>query len=74
MPLADIINVMEAHQDELMEIPGVIGVGIGQSEETGEPLISVLVDQMTPELQEQLPSELEGFEVKAEVTGPIHIQ
>jgi hypothetical protein len=74
MPTVDIVKVMETYQDELMEIPGVVGVGIGQSETTGEQLISVFVDQMTPELQDLLPTELEGFEVKPQVTGPIQIQ
>ena len=74
MPIVDILKVMEIHLDELMEIPGVVGVGIGQSETTGEWFISVLVDEMTPELQALLPKELEGFEVKPQVTGPIEKQ
>jgi len=74
MPTVDIVKVMEIYQDELMEIPGVVGVGIGQSETTGEKMISVFVDEMTPELQDLLPTELEGFEVKPQVTGPIQIQ
>lgn len=74
MPTADIIKVMEAYLDELMEIPGVVGVGIGQSETTGEHFISVLVDEMTPELQALLPEKLEGFKVKPQVTRPIEIQ
>ena len=74
MPTVDIFKVMEIYQDELMDIPGVVGVGIGQSETTGERFISVLVDEMTPELQDLLPTELEGFEVKPQVTGPIQIQ
>jgi hypothetical protein len=74
MPTVDIVKVMEIYQDELMEIPGVVGVGIGQSETTGEKIISVFVDEMTPELQDLLPTELEGFEVKPQVTGPIQIQ
>jgi hypothetical protein len=74
MPTVDITKVKEDFEDELMEIPGVVGVGIGQSETTGEWFISVLVDEMTPELQALLPTELEGFEVKARVTGPIQIQ
>ena len=59
MPTVDIIKVKEDYEDELMEIPGVVGVGIGQSETTGERFISVLVDEMTPELQALLPTELE---------------
>ena len=74
MPTVDIFKVMEIHQDELMEVPGVVGIGIGQSETTGQRFISVLVDEMTPELQALLPTELEGFEVKPQVTGPIQIQ
>ena len=73
-PTAHIVDVMEAHLDELMEMPGVVGVGIGQSETTGERFIAVFVDEMTTELEATLPTELEGFEVKPRVTGPIDIQ
>ena len=74
MATVDIEKTMEAHRDELMDVPGVVGIGIGQSQDTGERFISVLVDQMTPELEALLPEELEGFAVKTETTGPIQIQ
>ncbi|UCC76636.1 MAG: hypothetical protein JSW37_14205, partial [Anaerolineales bacterium] len=34
MPAGDILQVLEKHEGELMDIPGVVGLGIGQSETT----------------------------------------
>ena len=70
-PPAEIVDVMEKHQEELMRIPEVIGVGIGRSETTGEFVILVMVKEMTPALQEVLPKELDGFKVEPVVTGEI---
>jgi hypothetical protein len=74
MAAADILQVLQKHEDELMDIPGVVGLGIGQSETTGEQYLSVLVEAMTPELLALLPTQLDGFEVKAQAVGPIQAQ
>ena len=73
-PPAEIVDVMEKHQEELMRIPGVLGVGIGRSETTGEFVILVMVEEMTPALQEALPKELDGFKVEPVVTGEIKVE
>ena len=70
-PPAEIIGVMEEHQEELMGMPGVVGVGIGRSEATGEFVILVMVKEMTAALKEVLPKELDGFKVEPMVTGEI---
>ena len=57
-----------------MSIPGVDGVGVGRSEATGEFVITVMVAELTPELQKALPQDLEGFTVEPLVTGTIEIQ
>ncbi len=74
MPAGDILQVLEKHEGELMDIPGVVGLGIGQSETTGEQYLSVLVEAMTPQLLALLPTQLDGFEVKAQAVGPIQAQ
>ena len=74
MPKVGILQVLQEHEDELMDIPGVVGLGIGQSEATGEQYLSVLVDAMTPQLLTSLPTQLDGFEVKTRVAGPIQAQ
>jgi len=42
-PPAEIVDVIEKHQEELMGMPGVLGVGIGRSEATGEFVILVMI-------------------------------
>ena len=48
---------------------GVTGVGITESQ--GQPAISIMVKQLTPELKAKLPTQLEGVPVKIDVTGEI---
>lgn len=62
-------QVKERHEDELMAIEGVVGVGIGECE--GQPCIKVLLANDSPELEQKIPDQLDGFKVETEVTGPI---
>jgi hypothetical protein len=57
--------VLAAHRDELLSIPGVVGVGLG--EQGGQPCITVLVERSPL----PLPSELEGHGVSVIESGPI---
>ena len=66
---ADIPAVLERHTEELMALPGVVGVGQGSCD--GTPCILVLVSQTTPALEEHVPSQLEGIPVTIRVTGEI---
>jgi hypothetical protein len=61
--------VLERNQSRLMSISGVIGVGIGGSPQS--PVIVVMVKQMTLELKEKLPRQLNGFPVRVEVSGEV---
>jgi hypothetical protein len=61
--------VLERHQDRLMSIPGVEGVGIGGSEDS--PVIVVMVRKGGADIRKKLPARLEGYPVKVEVTGEI---
>ena len=69
MPEKNIEAVLKEHTDRLLSLPGVVGTAIGQCEE--KPCIKVLVVKRTPELLEKIPSELQGFPVVVEETGPI---
>ena len=69
MPSRTIEEVQEKYQDQLMAIPGVVGVGIGESD--GKPVIKVLVIKKSPELEQKLPKTLEGYSVVIEETGEI---
>lgn len=66
-------EVMEKHESELMEIEGVVGVGIGESD-AGVLQIEVYVDKKTPELEKKIPSELGGYSVEIVETGEITAQ
>jgi len=64
-----ILTVKERHEAELMIIPGVVGVGIG--EVNGTETIIVYVEKKTPLVDREVPKELKGYPVVVEVTGPI---
>lgn len=70
MSSRDIMTVMEAHVDELMKIPGVAAVAIGELEDK-TPCIKVYVIEKTAEIEENIPAELEGHPVVVEVSGEI---
>lgn len=72
MASKDIGEVQAKYEAQLMSLPGVVGVGV--SECAGKPCLKVLVDRKTPELERQIPSELEGFKVELEESGPLQIQ
>jgi hypothetical protein len=73
-PANDIGAVLDAHQEELMRLPGVVGVGIGQDEATGKPIILVLMAKPSPDLEKTLPQKLDGYSVKPLVVGEIKAQ
>jgi hypothetical protein len=73
-PASDIGAVLDEHQEELMRLPGVVGVGIGQDETTGEPIIVVLLAEPAPDLEKTLPQKLDGYSVKPLVVGEIKAQ
>jgi hypothetical protein len=62
-------DVVERATDALMAIPGVVGVGIGES--AGRPVILVMVDELSPALEEALPQRLGGFDVQVNIVGEI---
>jgi hypothetical protein len=70
MPTKDIITVQEAHTKELMAIPGVVGVYVGELDDK-MPFIGVMVKKKTPELEKKIPKSLEGYPVKIDETGEI---
>lgn len=65
-------EVLRAHEEALMNITGVQGVGIG--ERGGKQVIKVFIDTKTPKTShsvEQIPAELEGYAVDIEEIGII---
>ena len=62
-------RVKEQYESELMAIDGVVGVGISECE--GKPCLEVYLENESPNLRRQIPTQLDGFKVDTEVTGPI---
>lgn len=65
-------EVLAAHSDSLMALPGVVGTAIGLCD--GERCITVLLADSNPETKSRIPARLEGFRVRVEVTGAIRPQ
>jgi hypothetical protein len=73
MPEITIDDVKSRHEDELLELPNVTGVGIG--ERGGKPVIKVFVTHQVPQSmlgpRERVPASVEGYEVDVEEIGVI---
>jgi hypothetical protein len=60
-------QVLRAHTDEWMSIPGVVGTGLGERD--GEPCIRIFVTRKTQQLLQKLPSAVDGFVVDVVQSG-----
>jgi len=64
--------VIERHSEELLEIPGVVGVAQGAHER--HTVVQILVERRTPELLAKLPRTLDGYPVVVVESGEIRSQ
>lgn len=62
-------QVLAAHTDSLMAVPGVLGTAVGRC--NNAPCIRVLVGRVTDEIRRRVPREMEGYPVHIDVTGTI---
>ncbi len=71
-PLSEefIDDVLEKHVPKLMRIPGVVGVGRGES--NGQPCIRVFVVARTPDVLSRIPPDIEGYEVSVQNSGELN--
>jgi hypothetical protein len=60
-------EVLAAHTDSLMALPGVVGTAIGLCDRV--PCIRVFLADSSAATQRRIPAQLEGYRVSAEVTG-----
>ena len=67
MPEKTIEQVQEQHTGQWMAIPGVEGTAIGLFE--GKPCIKIFSSREPQELQDKIPSSVEGYPVIIEETG-----
>ncbi len=65
-------EALQKHTEELMAIPGVVGVGQGLCDRT--PCIKVLVTEKTPEIEKSISDSLEGYRVEITVSGRIEAE
>jgi hypothetical protein len=72
----NIKNVMERNEEQLMRLPNVKGVGIGEKE--GKTVLKVLVAHKVPESSLQpheiVPKILEGYQTDVEEVGELAAQ
>ena len=66
-------DVKSRHEKRLLQLPGVISVGIGK-DENGIPAIIVGLKSSNPQTESQLPTRLEGYPVQVRVVGEIKAQ
>ena len=69
VPSRSIEEVLSEYTEDLMSIPGVVGIAQGLLD--GKPCIKVFVIKKTPELDQKVPDVLEGHPVMVEETGVI---
>lgn len=62
-------QVKQKYESDLLSIDGVIGVGISECDD--KPCIKVYLENESPNLKQQIPKQLDGFKVDAQVTGAI---
>ena len=62
-------EVLRAHTDRLLAMPGVVGVGEGRCND--QPCIKVFVARRTPDLLKAVPASLDGYPVAVEETGEL---
>lgn len=62
-------EVLAAHTDSLMALPGVVGTAIALCD--GERCIKVFLADSSSSTKARIPSRLEGYRVVAELTGTI---
>jgi hypothetical protein len=69
-------DVRARHEDRLLGLPNVVGVGVG--ERGGQPVIKVFVAQKVPESalaeDERVPESLDGYEVDVEAIGELRAE
>ena len=62
-------EVLDMHSPDLMSIPGVKGTAMGLCKEM--PCIHVFIERNTDQIRGLLPCELDGYKVRAVVSGEI---
>ena len=70
---SSIKEVKKQHEARLLELPGVVSVGIGLNK-NGQSVIIIGLDGRNAETEAQLPSMLEGYPVEVRIVGTVKAQ
>lgn len=68
--LERIYEIKKKYAAEILSVDGVVGIGISEDEQ-GEMVIVVSVENISEELKEKIPNEIEGIRVILKETGKI---
>ena len=63
-----VVRVKATHEQRLMSIKGVVGVGVGSDEIGDDAIILYLLDAS---VRQRIPARIEGVPVVTEITGEI---
>ena len=69
VPARSIDEVLAAHTDSLLGLPGVVGTAVASCD--GERCIKVFLADSNSDTKARIPPRLEGYRVVVEVTGTI---
>ena len=70
---SSIKEVKAKYEAKLLQMPGVVSVGIGHNE-SGQPAIVIGLEGPQPETESKLPATLEGYPVTIRIVGKIRAQ
>ena len=70
-PRRDINAVLADHDDQLLAVPGVVGVYVGLLEDEKTTCLKVMLARKDRKLERSIPRVIEGYPVVTEVTGEI---
>jgi len=70
-PLRDINAVLADHDQDLLAIPGVVGVYVGLLGDEKTHCLKVMLVRKDDSLEHRIPRTLEGYQVVTEVTGEV---
>jgi hypothetical protein len=65
----DINAVLRAHDDELLQLPDVVGVSVALLPDNKTQCLKVMLARANPETERRLPKTIEGYPVITEITG-----
>ena len=63
-------DVKAKHERRILQLPGVVSIGIGR-DKNGNPAIIVGLAHANPETESQLPDQLEGYPLDVRIVGRI---